>query len=293
MIRCRSRTPRAAAAAIAIAIASFAAPVIGSGEGFDYFAPDAVLRFARSLYAEGDYPRAAQEFLRYLFLREGEDREVLFLLAKCQQRAGNFPRAEAGFQRLASAPLEDEWGARALYEIAMTESLAGENQKAIELLRGGSLPVLSEVYDPFLLEGWNLILMDDWAGADEALALSASPFAVDLQALTAEARAMRRKSPALAGVLSAILPGAGKLYADRPADALFSLGLIGSLATLSGFAFADEGIRSVRGWIYGSLALVFHAGNVYGAVIAARQFNEAGLARIESKAMAFHDEYLW
>ncbi|MCX7030300.1 MAG: tetratricopeptide repeat protein [Spirochaetes bacterium] len=280
-------------AVLVIAIAAVAAPVIGSEEGFDYFAPDAVLRFARSLYAEGDYQRAAQEFLRYLFLGEGEDREILFLLARCYQRAGEYQRAEAGFQRLVSASIEDEWSVRARYEIAITESLAGEHWRAIELLRDGSLPTLSDVYDPFLLAGWNFLLMDDWTEADEALARSASAFAVDLQALAAKARVMPRKNPALAGFLSAIIPGAGKLYAERPTDALFSLCLIGSLATLSGFAFADEGIGSARGWIYGSLALLFHAGNVHGAVVAARQFNEAGFDRIESQAMAFHDANLW
>ena len=188
--------------------------------------------------------------------------------------------------------MTDEWNTRSLYELAITDALLGSHERSLTLLRDSSLPTLSDAFEPFLLQGWNLILAHDWAGADEALALSPSALADDLKALTRQAKIMPRRSPVLAGLLSAILPGAGKLYADRPSDALFSLALVGSLATLSGLGFAEEGVGSVRGWTYGSLALLFHAGNIYGAVVAAGQYNQASEGRIESQALVFYDANL-
>jgi len=289
------RTAAAALLALAVSPAASAqeAPAAATAqEAPDYFSADAVLRFARALYAEGDYGRASPELLRYLFLTDSGDREVLFLAAKCDQLSGKAEKALEAFERIAADGIGDEWAARARYEAAITEALLGRHPESLARLGDGSLPTLSDAYEPLLLRGWDLLLADDWTGADEALARSPSALAADLRPLAEKAMSMPRRSPALAGILSAVLPGAGKLYTDRPTDALFSFTLVGSLAALSGFAFADEGISSVRGWTYGSLALLFHAGNVYGAVVAARQFNEAGRAGIESQAMDFYDAHL-
>ena len=288
MTRCRSRRIW-----IPLFLALFVTG-LRAQEQSDYFSPNALWSFALALYDEGDYPRAAGEFLRYLFLAgDGlRDAEAWFRVAKCRQRSGQMEEALAGFRSLVSREADEAWAVRARYEIAITSALLGRNGESLTLLDDPALPALTPVYDPSLLQGWCLLLKHDWSGAGDALADSGSALAPQLASIAAEGRSLPRRSPALAGVLSALLPGAGKLYAGRMADALFSFGFIGSFAVLSGLGFAEEGVRSIRGWAYGSIALLFHAGNVYGAVVAARQFNRDSETAIEARARDFYETNL-
>ncbi len=267
---------------------------LAAQEQTDYFSVDALRAFAQSLYDEGDYSRAAGEFLRCSFL-SGDDphrREVDFLVAKCRQCSGENEAALTGFLEIASSGIDDEWHVRARYEIAITEALLGRSGESLAMLRDPMLPDLSPGRDSPLVQGWVLLLVHDWRSADEVLGRSSSSLAPELRALAREGLSLPRRDPVLAGALSALLPGAGKLYAGRPTDALFSLGFIGSLVVLSALNFSHEGIGSVRGWTYGSLALVFHAGNVYGAVVAAEEFNRGGDDLVEARARKFYEDTL-
>ncbi|MFI5400145.1 MAG: hypothetical protein ACHQZQ_03725 [SAR324 cluster bacterium] len=81
-----------------------------------------------------------------------------------------------------------------------------------------------------------------------------------------------RKSPALAGTLSAVLPGAGSLYVGRPAEAALSFVVNALLisATVTAFQERQDGL----GVGLGVLALAFYGGNVYAAVSGAHKFND-------------------
>jgi TM2 domain-containing membrane protein YozV len=84
---------------------------------------------------------------------------------------------------------------------------------------------------------------------------------------------MRQKSPLAAAVLSALLPGSGKIYAGEVGDGLHSLVFIGLIGTLSVLSFRADGIDSVRGWIYASAGGVLYGGNIYGSIVSARRYN--------------------
>lgn len=68
-----------------------------------------------------------------------------------------------------------------------------------------------------------------------------------------------------AGVLSAILPGAGKAYCGRAADGLQSLLMVGTAALLAYRGFDRDGRRSLEGWGAGSVGAVFYLGGILGA----------------------------
>jgi TM2 domain-containing membrane protein YozV len=79
------------------------------------------------------------------------------------------------------------------------------------------------------------------------------------------------KSPVLAGILSAIIPGSGKVYAGETGD-----GIVGFLtsAVFSFIAYDNFNAgHKTRGWIWTGIAGVFYAGNVYGSVAAAQIYN--------------------
>ena len=82
-----------------------------------------------------------------------------------------------------------------------------------------------------------------------------------------------RKSPLLAGFLSTLIPGSGKIYSGRGIDGIFTFLVI----TLTGFrayeGFSDDQWESARFWTYGSISGFFYLGNVYGSVLSARIVN--------------------
>jgi hypothetical protein len=256
---------------------------------FDCFSPEAIREFADHLAASGDDRRAAGEYLRLLLVAgdSPETNEVRFLLGRSYRRAGEYERALDAFGAAGGTWLE-----QARFETAITFLFAGQPDQALPVLESIGEGSFSPVYDVKLLLGMSCLLESRWDAARVQLAGSPSPFAPELFALARIGSESPRKNEVDAGVISFLLPGAGKLYAERPADAFFSFVLVATLGTLSGLNFSAEGPCSTRGWIYGSLALLFHLGNVYGGVAAARNYNRDLDARLQSQAREFLDARL-
>ncbi|MEX0684375.1 MAG: hypothetical protein WD098_00105 [Balneolales bacterium] len=73
------------------------------------------------------------------------------------------------------------------------------------------------------------------------------------------------KSPFLGGIMSAIVPGSGSVYAGRPWDALYSFILTSGFAALTGESIINNGIRHPTTLILGGIGISFHVGNIYGS----------------------------
>lgn len=101
------------------------------------------------------------------------------------------------------------------------------------------------------------------------------------------------RSPTLAGIFSAVIPGAGQLYAGRPMDALSSFMVTGL------FAFATyEALREdvqTTAFITGGLGLVFYLSGIYGAVNAAERYNNESHRRFRQEVFeaARSDQLFW
>ncbi len=79
------------------------------------------------------------------------------------------------------------------------------------------------------------------------------------------------KSEAVAGILSAIIPGSGKMYLDEWGDGITALLATGLFAFLAYDNFRAN--HNTRAWIFTGLGAFFYAGNVYGSIAAAQIFN--------------------
>ena len=75
----------------------------------------------------------------------------------------------------------------------------------------------------------------------------------------------RQKSPWLAAGLSAILPGAGKIYAGKTGQGVASMLAVGSLAAITAEQWKHNGPGNWRTLVAGSLCAVFYIGNIYGS----------------------------
>lgn len=87
-------------------------------------------------------------------------------------------------------------------------------------------------------------------------------------------RNFKTKSPLLAGLYSAIIPGSGKMYYGKIGEGLISLltQTIFGLQTLE--AYRKDGVRSARFIIFGSAFSVFYVANIWGSVIGVKIRND-------------------
>jgi TM2 domain-containing membrane protein YozV len=83
----------------------------------------------------------------------------------------------------------------------------------------------------------------------------------------------KRKSPALAAVMSTFIPGSGKIYTGDWKDGLVALLFVGTTGWQAQRAFHKQGVKSVRGWIFASISFGFHIGNIFGSHKSAKLIN--------------------
>ncbi len=79
------------------------------------------------------------------------------------------------------------------------------------------------------------------------------------------------KNPTLAGIMSAVIPGSGKMYVGEWGDGIMALVTTGLFAFLAYDNFRAG--HNTRAWIFTGLGVFFYAGNVYGSVAAAQIYN--------------------
>jgi TM2 domain-containing membrane protein YozV len=79
------------------------------------------------------------------------------------------------------------------------------------------------------------------------------------------------KSLVLAGILSTIVPGAGKIYTDQISEGLTAFVLNSLFVFLSYDNFKNK--HNLRGWIFAGTGTLFYAGNIYGSVTSANIYN--------------------
>ncbi len=79
------------------------------------------------------------------------------------------------------------------------------------------------------------------------------------------------KNPALAGIISAVIPGSGKMYVGEWGDGIMALITTGLFAFLAYDNFKAD--HTTKAWIFTGLGAFFYAGNVYGSVAAAQIYN--------------------
>ena len=91
--------------------------------------------------------------------------------------------------------------------------------------------------------------------------------------------ARKKKSPVLAGIMSSIIPGSGKIYAGKVGVGIGTMLTTTILALQTREGYQKDGIESARFIIFGSLLSMFYISNIWGSVFtvkfANKEFDEA------------------
>ena len=82
--------------------------------------------------------------------------------------------------------------------------------------------------------------------------------------------AQKRLSPVVAGLLSALVPGLGKVYARKPKQGIAAFLPVLTLGLLTWEGYRKDGPTSLRFLGFGSLFTVFYVGNVWGSTLAVK-----------------------
>jgi TM2 domain-containing membrane protein YozV len=226
--------------------------------------------FARYLYCSGDYFRASSEFQRLIGLNQNIANEdtINFLLGKSFQKLESFEKSNEYFSKFYKSKSP-------LMGIAIREYIKNQflQKNYFYFYNIFSDPENYEWLDYF----YTLKL------AVKLRELNNSEIEKDLEQIKdvssllfiaeyiSKMRLLKKKNPVIAGVLSAVIPGSGKIYTGKYSDGVISLLLIGLFGYLAYDNFAAN--HNFRGWLFAGLSSFFYAGNIYGSIISANIFN--------------------
>ncbi len=236
-------------------------PVFSQGINFD--SPYNIRLFADYLFCDNDYLRAAEEYTRYLNIVENDT--VRFKTALAYSRITDFNSS------LNSLDLIKETSA--YYKAATDEKL-----KILFIQNDDSLFYefankigFAELRYLKLYNSYQFLYNNNLMEKEKFL----SPFNIeekaDLEKFYYQKSNPDYKSQYWAGILSAIIPGSGKIYTEDYGDGITAFLLTGVFSYLAYTNFDHK--HYTRAWIFTAFGAGFYAGNVYGSVAAAQIFN--------------------
>lgn len=134
-------------------------------------------------------------------------------------------------------------------------------------------------------KGFTYLFLDDFKRANEFSTplLSTNELLQPVVLLSSEGLNAKHKSPALAAILSTIVPGTGKIYTGDWKDAIISIITVGFASFQTYRSFNIKGFEKPRGYIYGTLAAGFYIGNIYGSYKSAQRYNKRSLKKVHEK----------
>jgi hypothetical protein len=130
----------------------------------------------------------------------------------------------------------------------------------------------------------SLLLSDSW---DEAAVFSASASELTPSLLVAQSMSekVRFKSSFLAGAMSTVIPGSGKIYTGQWKDGLLAFVFVAANGYSAYRGFSKSGVSSGYGWFFTAVGTSFYIGNIYGSARSAKVANLRKKQKIYDQTM--------
>jgi len=232
--------------------------------------------FAHHLWQQHDYFRAVTEFERFLFLYPSgvKSDEANYLLGLAHFSLKSFKEAiihwEGVLQKNPNTPFKEE----IQFKTGWAYWELGQEDRAMllweKILREGSPSGKTSAARALL---WGLAKQKKYDPA--RLLLKSSPLTESEKEIHEtffkKAENLPYKSPTVAGLLAALLPGAGHWYLGRKQDALiaFAVNALFTWATVNSFQEGNNGL----GALLGVIELAWYSGNINSALNSTHKFN--------------------
>lgn len=224
--------------------------------------------YADHLFNAKRIDEARKEYHRVIFLNK-QDTMAWLQLIKSYQLLDNYQRS---LDYIDSAEFIFGGGHLVFGQSRMYSYLKyGKFSEARQSLSRYNFDVEEEVF----LTASSFALSGDWHRVNSFTEIPHSTYPVtELRSLSENYMQEPHKSPFLAGLMSGIIPGSGKIYTRRWKDGLFSLLLITASGWQAYRIFDKKGYDNPVGWFFGGMTVGLYAGNIYGSVKSAKIFNE-------------------
>ena len=229
-------------------------------------------QFADFLYKTGQFQLAAEESERIVFL-DPTNRNLKLKLIKSYRKANSYQQALSKFDILFKENL-----------IKLQADFAEEYVKLLIFTKQDSTAYsylsLNKTLNPTTRQNYqlaSLLLQKKW---DDSFQYAMKYPVIDntkntkLHLLAFEAKQLKYKKPAVAGLMSAIIPGSGKAYTKNWKDAAISFIFVGVNAWQAYRGFNKYGTQSAYGWVFAGLSAGFYFGNIYGSVKSVKKYNK-------------------
>ncbi len=255
---------------------------IHSQEKINFHSPENIRLFADYLYCQKDYLRASDEYKAWLEINNNDT--VEFKSGLSLQLTGAYSEA---LNRFHDIPYSSSYYTESREEYARTLFLL----KDYPDLRGyfkRSDP--SKDFYPFITRLNNItyfVTEGNLPPEDNFVSTFPPEQKGDIIKLYEWKSDPPYKSPVLAGILSTIVPGLGKVYTQNYSDGFFAALLTGLFGYIAYTDFKAD--HQVRGWIFTGVAALFYAGNIYGSAASAQIYNAKIRFDFESDLQSFLD----
>lgn len=227
----------------------------------DFRSPENRKLFGDYLFCESDFLRASIEYDEYLKFYSNDT--VRFKIALGFAEMENYSEAKFRFNSISSNSEYFEQSRlgylkvliqseeKNLFEKIEVESIS---QNQLKLLNLASLLNLSELSKPEEFQ---------------------TPFDKEEKGIVSGFYNQKNdppyKSPTVAGILSAIIPGAGKIYTNQFSEGITSFILNGLFGYLAYSNFNNN--HEFRGYLFAGVGAMFYSGNIYGSVASVHKYN--------------------
>lgn len=223
----------------------------------------------------GNYDAAITEYKRFLFFHPDDARvsDVYYNIGRAYREQGLWQEAITAMRTATHHATDRETKSEYQIELAVT-LIANQNYDLarLELIKVTMRAPSALLYRrAIFLQAVAYLYQFRWEEARKAL----QNYTADerLDALFASAINTRRKSVKVAKILSAILPGAGQVYAGNWLDGLNALVLNGALGFIAVDAALDGHYVDAALWAT-TILFRYYQGALYHAGKAAEEFNE-------------------
>jgi TolA-binding protein len=281
------------ALALAAVLFFLGVPVLAAADGTILITEDVQLRVADAFMQENEYYRAITEYKRFLILFPDSTKGdyALMQTGTAYLRGGDYDGAAKGFEALRERYPQSPYVAGSLFLEGMAHWKAKNREKAGGLF----LNIVSEYPDsphsPQALAAAALIELDgDNPQASQNLLDWFTKMYPDHPEIGNVREGMKildsyielpQKSEVLAGILSAVIPGAGYAYAGDYGTAFMSFLVNGAFIAGAWAAFAKE-LYTV-GAVVGGVGVPFYIGNIYGSALAVKKSNRAVKQEVQDR----------
>lgn len=196
-----------------------------------------------------------------------------YLRGKVAFSLKELPSAEAAFDLVQpSSPFYEE----AMFHNVVACAHLGQLDKAAELLHGYSgtnVPLAN-----LQRAGIALLKRDTSSYLEASSSFDFSNYALadsehGLQDVYNGMQARSRKRPGVAALMSAVLPGSGKIYAGKTGEGISAFIFNGTLAALTAENAVKAGPLNWKTLLFGTCFSIFYIGNIYGSYVSVSIYN--------------------